>query len=293
MWTEHVPDEANLDSKVFPRMIGLAEVLWSYRENPDYTEFSQRLEKHYPRLEKWGVNYGFEKIPIGFNTEIVESSIKVLVNKAEPNMVALVDYGDGKSVEWNSDSTFTTSQNLTFKASVNGREFPMEFPLDLAVHKGLGIDPSINAEYSSSYSAGGIGGLTDGILATLDLRDGRWQGFQLKESLEVVIDLGKTQSISSCSANFYQYNNAWIFAPTKVEYFISADGANYQSIGYAEPNSDPKEKGQFIETLALQFEEKMEARLVKMRVYSLGPCPVWHDAAGSDSWIFVDEFVIE
>lgn len=293
MWTEHVPDEDNLDSKVFPRMIGLAEVLWSYRSDRDYEEFTSRLERHYPRLETWGVNYGFEKIPIGFETEIVEDGIKVSVQKAEPELIALVDFGDGNSIEWKADSTFVEDQNLTFTASINGREFPKEFPLDLAVHEGLGIEPLINAEFSSHYTAGGNGGLTDGILATLDFRDGRWQGYQLDKPLEVVVDLGEAHSISSCAANFYQYNNAWIFAPTKVEFLVSNDGEDFESIGITEPASGPKKKGQFIESFNASTNWEIEVRYVKMMVHSLGPCPDWHDAAGSPSWIFVDEFVIE
>jgi hypothetical protein len=30
-----------------------------------------------------------------------------------------------------------------------------------------------------------------------------------------------------------------------------------------------------------------------MKIHSLGPCPDWHDAAGSSSWIFVDELIIQ
>ena len=292
MWTEHVPDEDYLDSKVFPRMIGLAEVLWSYNKDRDFKEFSNRLEKHYPRLEKWGVNYGFEKIPIAFKTSLVKNGIKVEIEKSDYDLTAKVDFGSGKQ-DWTSDSTFTQSQNLIFSASKNGKEFSKEFPLKLAVHQGLGKEPSINAEFSSSYTAGGKMGLSDGILATLDFRDGRWQGYQIDQPLEVVVDFGEIKSISSCSSNFYQYNNAWIFAPTKVDYLASTDGERFELIGSVTPNSNPKDKGQFIESFMVAAKEETKARFIKMKVVSLGPCPDWHDAAGSDSWVFVDELVIQ
>ncbi|MFT4594827.1 MAG: hexosaminidase [Bacteroidia bacterium] len=291
MWTEHVPDENDLDSKVFPRMIGLAEVLWSYPEERDFDEFSSRLAKHYLRLEKWGVNYGFEKIPIGFKTEILENGIKVSVEKAEDELKAMVDFG-GEKEEWISDSTFTKSQGLIFSAVLNGKEYSKKFPLKLAVHQGLGITPSVNAVFSPSYSAGGKTGLSDGILGTLDFRDGRWQGYQISDA-EVIVDLGETKSISTCSSNFYQYNNAWIFAPTKVDFAVSIDGESFKLIGSATPKSDPKEKGQFIESLGVSTNKKTEVRYVKMKIHSLGPCPDWHDAAGSSSWIFVDELIIQ
>ena len=136
-------------------------------------------------------------------------------------------------------------------------------------------------------------GLSDGILATLDFRDGRWQGYQIDQPLEVVVDFGEIKSISSCSSNFYQYNNAWIFAPTKVDYLASTDGERFELIGSVTPNSNPKDKGQFIESFMVAAKEETKARFIKMKVVSLGPCPDWHDAAGSDSWVFVDELVIQ
>ena len=42
MWTEHVPDEETLDQKVFPRMLGMSEALWSSSEK-DYADFNLRI----------------------------------------------------------------------------------------------------------------------------------------------------------------------------------------------------------------------------------------------------------
>lgn len=292
MWTEHVPTEDNLDSKVFPRMVGLAEVLWTYDENRSFTEFTSRLEKHYPRLEDFGVNYGFEKIPVRFETEIVEGGIRVSVQKATPELIAKVKYTGGMSTEWNSDSTFSVSQKLKFTANLNGRDYPKDFPLNVSVHKGIGIEPNINAEFSPYYKAGGPSGLTDGIKATIDFRDGRWQGYQIDKPLEIVIDLGESQFVQAFISSFYQYNNAWIFAPTKVEYFASTDGITYNLIGSDEPRIKMQEKGKFIESFVVDLKEPVDARFVKLVANSIGRCPSWHDAAGSTSWLFVDEFVI-
>jgi len=63
MWTEHAPQET-VDSKVFPRILALAEVLWSYPEQRNYQEFSKRVEQHYPRLKALDIQSGFPKIPV-------------------------------------------------------------------------------------------------------------------------------------------------------------------------------------------------------------------------------------
>ncbi|MFT5054928.1 MAG: hexosaminidase, partial [Oceanospirillaceae bacterium] len=293
MWTEHVPTEENLDSKVFPRMMGLAEVLWTYDADRDYNEFSNRVEKHGAELERKGVNYGFSKIPISFETEIIDETIKVKVVKAMHELLASVRFGENSAnVEWNADSTFTTREQLYFTASLDGRAYPKSFNLFLAPHKGMGITSAVNAEFSPYYTAGGENGLTDGIMATMDFRDGRWQGYQVENELVVTIDLGSLAEITSCSSNFYQYNNAWIFAPTKVEYFTSEDGEGFKSIGTANPTHSQKEKGKFIEPITVVLPKPIQARFVKMVANSVGPCPDWHDAAGSPSWLFVDEFYV-
>ncbi len=57
MWTEHAPQQL-VDSKIFPRILALAEVLWSPKEGKDFDEFYNRVENHYKRLNLMGVTYG-------------------------------------------------------------------------------------------------------------------------------------------------------------------------------------------------------------------------------------------
>ncbi len=57
MWTEHAPQQA-VDAKVFPRLLGLAEVLWSPREGRDFKDFYTRVQAHRRRLELVGVVAG-------------------------------------------------------------------------------------------------------------------------------------------------------------------------------------------------------------------------------------------
>ncbi len=56
LWTEYIPQEA-IDRKVFPRLLSLIEVLWSPAEGRDFDEFYNRVQHHYKRLERLGVNY--------------------------------------------------------------------------------------------------------------------------------------------------------------------------------------------------------------------------------------------
>jgi hexosaminidase len=57
MWTEHAPQET-VDSKVFPRLCGLAEALWLPLEKKSWPEFAQRMMVHGKRLTDMGVQVG-------------------------------------------------------------------------------------------------------------------------------------------------------------------------------------------------------------------------------------------
>jgi len=37
----------------------------------------------------------------------------------------------------------------------------------------------------------------------------------------------------------------------------------------------------------------LKARYIRIRANNPGPCPDWHPGAGSPSWVFIDEVVIE
>ncbi len=56
MWTEYAPQEM-VDFRVWPRLTGLAEVLWSPKNQRDWQDFSKRMKVHYKRFDVLGVNY--------------------------------------------------------------------------------------------------------------------------------------------------------------------------------------------------------------------------------------------
>ncbi|PLW93355.1 MAG: hypothetical protein C0592_06405, partial [Marinilabiliales bacterium] len=63
MWSERAPQEL-VDSKVFPRLCAISEVLWSPTTDRSFDEFHERMQSHYSLLDKLGVEYGFENEPI-------------------------------------------------------------------------------------------------------------------------------------------------------------------------------------------------------------------------------------
>ena len=56
VWTEYIPDAAQAEYMALPRMIALAEVVWSPAEKRDWDDFSARLQDQFRRLDNMGVH---------------------------------------------------------------------------------------------------------------------------------------------------------------------------------------------------------------------------------------------
>jgi len=57
IWTEYQRTPKNVEFMVFPRLVALAEVAWTPREQKNLADFSTRLSKHLSRLDVLDVTY--------------------------------------------------------------------------------------------------------------------------------------------------------------------------------------------------------------------------------------------
>jgi len=154
----------------------------------------------------------------------------------------------------------------------------------------------IKSKYNPQYHAGGPEGLLDGILGTENWRKGDWQGYQ-SQDFEAVVDLKEVKELYSFKANFLQDSRSWILMPTYLEFFISTDNVNFTSVGSLDiaKNSgiDPKDENSFTREFGVLLDKKKTARYVKVIAKNFGKLPDWHQGAGGDAFIFIDEITID
>lgn len=149
---------------------------------------------------------------------------------------------------------------------------------------------TLQSKYSAQYHAGGPEGLIDGILGNENWRKGDWQGYQ-GQDFEAVIDLKKETKISEISGRFLQDTRAWIVMPTKVEYYVSNDNMNFELAGTVANTTTANDYKEQIKTFRLMH--TATARYVKVKAYNYGKLPDWHQGAGGEAYIFVDEINIK
>ena len=158
------------------------------------------------------------------------------------------------------------------------------------VHKGLGAVVNYLTPYEK-YEAGGKYGLVDGILATENYKDGRWQGFHGTDG-NLVLNLEKSREVSGFTIRFLQDISVWIFLPVQLTISLSEDGLNYHQMVVLSHDVPLNRRGAMIREFKATFNTS-KARFVKVEAKSLGKCPEWHSGAGQPCWIFLDEVVID
>lgn len=155
------------------------------------------------------------------------------------------------------------------------------------------IDPNITitllSEYANQYAAGGDNALIDGIRGPDNFRTGFWQGYQ-GQDVVAVVDLGQERAISSVQLGVLQDIRSWIWFPESVRFSFSADGENWGNEVVVK-NHAHIDSYLVMRNRVTGF-KNIQAQFVKVEAINRGPCPDWHLGAGGESWIFVDEIVI-
>ncbi|MEP7256432.1 MAG: GH92 family glycosyl hydrolase [Ferruginibacter sp.] len=149
----------------------------------------------------------------------------------------------------------------------------------------------LNTAYEQQYDGGGAAGLIDDIHGSADWRKGNWQGYQ-KADVDAVIDLQEIKTISKVTAGFLQDMGAWIIAPKELIVEVSTDGKQFIKVFSGENFLAIEDKKVQVKSIEAPF-TPVPARYVRVRAMQYGKLPAWHEGAGGDTHIFVDEIQIQ
>ena len=296
LWTERAPEET-VDSKLFPRILALAEVFWNDPHNKNYDEFYNRVQNSYKDLSALGIQFGREGKILTPSTTYDDSKKEFTLNIEQGQKGIDIRYtADGS--EPNANSTLfsspikiNTTSVVRISAFKDAHSIGKQYSLSFAFHKALNAKITLTNPYDERYRAGGDNALIDGVKGTDNFRDGSWQGYEGVD-FEGVIDLGEEKEISKVSPRFFFDSNSWIFLPAKVEVSISSDNINFSNIATVDNNIPLKNSEILQKEFTAEF-GKQKARFIKVKAESIKKCPAWHPGAGAGAWLMIDEIVVE
>jgi hexosaminidase len=299
MWAEYTPQEL-IDDRLFPRMLALSEVIWTYPAERDFESFRQRVQKHYSNLDLLGVNYGLETKPFeiqqDFNFALKVFDVKVTQLQKDIDLI-IGAYGEGVLVEQKLENHFEFSVPKSNQVQIYmqkgnkkvGKTFKQGFTLNKATRKKV----KLTYPFSEKYSAGGVDALTDGIRGTDSFRGGdkSWQGYQGTD-FEAIVDLGDLTKVNKIAVGFFQASSSRVVFPQSVEFYTSINGVDYISAGKVDIPSTIRNPDWAQKDFSVDLQNS-DARFIKIFAKNYSELPKYHPEAGGKPWLMVDEIIVE
>ena len=162
---------------------------------------------------------------------------------------------------------------------------------DFVIHEGLGARVSFKNAYSRRFRSSGSKAATDGQIASSYFRDGLWLGF-LEKDVVATVDLKSPILLNDISVSFLQYLRQYILLPQEIEFSISMDGKNFETV-YSVSDRSQFGIGQmtYKKSYTAHLKNK-EARYLRVKAINHGTTPEWLSPAGKEIWLFMDEIII-
>lgn len=225
---------------------------------------------------------------IEYNNHMFKDSTKVEIKSIGASKI-LIKTEDGEQIY---SGPFTIKDDYNFAAIAIGRDGSRSYPVECNLKKIKTTGKiKLYSQYNRQYSAGGDEGLIDGIRGEGNFRLGGWQGYQNCD-FEADIDLGKQTMIKRVGAGFLRDVRSWIWFPVSIEIYTSNNGLDFELSGKIENTIDPKDYEISVKDFVIEKLNK-ECRYIKIKAKNFGTIPSWHEGAGGEGFIFIDEIFFE
>lgn len=290
LWTEYIVDFEHLQYMAFPRIIALAQNVWS-QNKPSYSSFlGTYLNSHEKMLSELGVNY---------SSSIHYPNMKIARKK---NGIVLHFQGAGEQYRFdvfskeigghsmNGGEVMTERDSLFFERPQDGeRNFKFRVGNDqlnedtqfkLKVHSAVGLPVTFITQPHPKYSNNGSLNLVDGVIGEMPWKGSEWTGFNTAE-IELIIDLEEKRYVDSIDIGFLENKGQWIYFPEEIEIATSNNGKCWK--GRIE--TEDLKRNTFIKV-------NREVRYIKVMIESLDEIPEGAQGAGNIPWTFIDEIMI-
>lgn len=286
LWAEYIPNEKHSEYMIFPRLLALAEIVWTPQEMKNWNNFMNRVQKLLPRLELMNINYSKSMYQVSSKIENQDNKVIITLHSELPEADIRYSLNGDLSKAQKYTQPIEIKETTTIKSAVFFNEKPNEvvYSDTIVFHKAIGKKATYNPEYHKSYQGQGNETLTNIVRGTKNFHDKQWLAW-LVDDASVIIDLEEDTEIEKVIVGAMENQGSGIYFPTKIDLLVSVDGKNYTKIGEV---SHPHTSNGYAVLKDFKFDfEKQKARFVKLEIQNLG-----HPPKGGDSWMFIDEIQI-
>jgi len=276
IWTEYLPNMDAVEYNTFPRLVAMAQVLWTI-EKPAYSSFIPKMVTHYlPRLAAYSINY---------STAFLDPTVTLSpqasgLNYELDNSIASISV-DGKTAR--SIHLTQTLQPELKKVIVDcdyRKEITRIMTYTFTTHRIIGKPVHFITPPSKSYNHHDSLGLTDGIRGTLPWKGNQWLGFA-NDTVQFAINLGGVTEFEKLELGCLEDHGSWIYLPKTILIETSTDGKKFKRV-----------KEQAVTSTTIQVDKKIKATYLRITLINSSAIPAGNPGAGNTPWTFIDELII-
>lgn len=245
LWAEYISTPEHAEYMIFPRLLALAEVVWSPEEKREVEDFKRRIARHVAMLRQNGVNAFPLSNQLNLLTKVDEQGKRIAVGFESEKYRPQIHYtvNGGEETVYSGPFYITDSARIT-AFIVEGEKRSQEvLTTRLDCHRAIGKKVTYKHRYSGAYPAADERTLTDGLRGGLSYGDGRWQGFLTH--IDVIVDLDSICDLSYVSAGFMQLIGPGVYMPEYVVVSVSEDGKTFNDVARIE-NDVPVDKKELV-----------------------------------------------
>ncbi|MBL7983070.1 MAG: family 20 glycosylhydrolase [Flavobacteriales bacterium] len=284
VWTEYILTPEHVEYMAVPRMLALAEVLWTPKEKRDEADFLRRLTVEFSMLQEMKVNssHSLYQATILSTQGPTPGVIKVSILTSSGGKIVTRPWEGSPWLAYVHpfliDGDYRVearTENDPALGPVSARSFHF--------NKATARPITISIPPNERYNEGGAFTLVDGITAQEKRVSTEWLGW--KEGVTITVDLGSVQDVRTVSIGALNETHSWIHLPERVDFSTSTDGKTFVPVGSSEVNAGPGRN-------AFSLGKVGKARYLRITVKHIGKIPEGLPGAGNPAWLFLDEIEV-
>ncbi len=289
VWTEYITTPDHVEYMAVPRMLALAEVLWSPKDQRDEGSFIRRLENEFAALDALKVHYSKSLYNVEFKTtgskKRGQVNVELTCAPGLGEMHYTIDDSEPTYASPKFDYTIEQRASTTIKAAIFGGDHQLgnttslKLDFDMATGCALNVEPRPDERYDD----GGIFNLVNGVSAGEKRVNHEWLGWRNSRVI-ITVDLGSEQALQHAGIGGLEERTSWIHAPKSVLISTSSDGQNFVEAATITPDTAAKGRMEFGTELGGK-----SARWVRFTVTTLPSIPEGFAGEGNLPWLFLDE----
>jgi len=278
IWSEYLPEINDVFYTAFPRLIAMAEVLWTKDPVP-YAVFVQEMANSYlPRLAADKILYSTAFL----DPKLLAATGKDGIEYTITAPLAAVNFtADGQKTDHFTLLRTGIRQPYKIDIVANYGGKPLRTSsYSFVNHSLLGRTVKFTTPPNAKFNHNDSLALTDGVQGKRPWKGDQWLGFS-NDTVQFSIDLGEKTRFSKIALGSLDDPGSWIYLPEKILIETSNDGIHYKLL-----------KELPIVSESISGTVKGKARFVRITLLNNEFIPEGNPGAGTTPWTFIDELMI-